>query len=131
MDCEIGQRSSNRMFHHVDDLFCVFEELFVFFEFLKRISVSFPTDGILFEDKVFFSNVDLAELISEIHEDLFLFALDFISILLSDFFHGLRVWNTGDEHLVFNLLADSSGKVVGAGDGPWFAVNIVCNVGDS
>lgn len=73
----------------------------------------------------------MAEFVSEIGKDLFFFAENFISVFLSYFFHGLGVRNAGDKHLMFDLLADSSGQVVVDGNGSGFAVHVVCDVGNT
>ena len=52
-------------------------------------------------------------------------------LFLSDFFHGLGVRNAGDKHLMFDLLADSSGQVVVDRNGSGFAVHVVCDVGNA
>ncbi len=67
----------------------------------------------------------MAEFDSEIHEDLFLFSLDFVSVFFPDFLHGFGVADADYHHLVFDLLAYSSSQIPGNGDGPGLVINVV------
>ena len=130
-DGKIRQLSSDSTFHHVHDFFSIFEELLIFFVSFKGLTISLPCDSILFYDKVFFRNVDLTELTSKIHQNLFLFAFNLICSFNFDFFCEFRVCNTSDKHLVLDLLADSFSKIEGNDNWPWLVVQIVCDVGES
>ena len=117
--------------HHVEDFLSVFKDQFIVFALLEGLAVDFAGDGVFSEDEHFFGDVDLAEFVSEVHEDIVFFAFDSLSVVLPDFFHGFGVSDAYNHHLVFDLLADSASKFFGDSRGARFAVEVVGDVGDS
>lgn len=73
----------------------------------------------------------MTELISELHENLLSFTSKFLGVILSDFFHSFRIGDTNDHHLMFNLLTDSSGKLLGKDNIFWFTEVVVSNISNT